>query len=200
MTFLLSRDRKKYISQQYIKRSEGLLGEYYDYVLFFRADLYPEEVIRNIRKISKQMITYQYDGMEVSRRILDYLKYFNKIFVFDPKDYHQYRDLRFLPLTNCWFPDESGKAEIEGDFFYIGVGVPDRIGKIRRFSQYSEDENLKIKALLTVPNHVRSQKIGGGRTVSYGNVLPRKYCKCEEVQSNIRYEIILSQWIEFQIF
>lgn len=157
---------KAYINQQIIKRSEALSKNQYDFSIFFRADLYPEKVIKNIRAISKKMITDQYDGMAVCSNILNYLKYFDRYFLFDPKDYKEYKHLGFLPITNCWFSDENITNKIEQDLFYVGVGIDERKEKILKLQSFLNGKH-SLKALLTIPLYRNEEKSGGGKILSH---------------------------------
>ena len=150
---------KKIFNREFIKRSKKLKGTVFDYILFFRADLYPEEMIENLRKLSPTLISIQYDGLSVSKRIFEYMKYLDKVFIFDPNDYRQYKHLGFLPITNCWFPDANKNNEIINyDLFYVGVGLDDRREKILRLNESLGDQ-FRIKALLTIPHFREEQKV-----------------------------------------
>lgn len=136
-----------------------------DYILFFRADLYSEEVIKLCRKISKQMISYQFDGMAVGQKILDFQPLFDKIFTFDKNDQLKYH---FLPLTNCWFPNPHTNTQADTDIFYVGTGTPDRIKCATKISEYANKKHLKINLILGVPNHVPIQNKGGIKFIHNG--------------------------------
>ena len=157
----LHRKYDEYHQKMDIKRLKNIIKKHpkIDYILFFRADLYSEEVIKLCRKISKQMISYQFDGMVVGQKILDYQPLFDKIFTFDKNDQLKYH---FLPLTNCWFPNPHTNTQADTDIFYVGVGTPDRIKYATKISEYANKKHLKINVILGVPNHVFAQNKGGG--------------------------------------
>lgn len=177
----LQRAEKTFIEKQNIKRSRAFKKKF-DYALFFRADLYPEEMIKNIRKISGMMVADQYDGMMLCSRILDYRPYFDRLFVFDPDDFRNYKNKGFLPITNCWFQDEDKTSEIKQDFFYVGVGTDDRQQKIKDF-QDAVLEKFSLKAILTIPPFRKEQKHEGvylsHKGLSYDeNIEQLKSSKC----------------------
>ena len=124
-------------------------------------DWQSKEVIQLCRKISKQMMSYQFDGMAVGQKILDYQPFFDKIFTFDKNDQLKYH---FLPLTNCWFSNPHTNTDVDTDIFYVGVGTPDRIKYATKISEYANKKHLKINVILGVPNHVFAQNKGGGKT------------------------------------
>ena len=157
----LHRKYDEYHQKIDIKRLKNIIKKHpkIDYILFFRADLYSKKAIQLCRKISKQMMSYQFDGMAVGQKILDHQPLFDKIFTFDKNDQLKYH---FLPLTNCWFPNPHTNTQADTDIFYVGVGTPDRIKYATKISEYASKKHLKINVILGVPNHVFTQNKGGG--------------------------------------
>lgn len=148
--YLLHKE-KQFYDLQLVRRSKSITNEAkFDYALFFRGDLFPPEMIANIRQISSMMISYQYDGMEVSKKILNYSSFFDRLFVFDPGDYKTFKNKGFLPLTNCWFSDSDLSQINILDFFYIGVGIDDRKMKIHQLQNHIKN-SYSLKAFLTIP-------------------------------------------------
>ena len=156
----IDRKYREYHQKIDIKRLKNIIKKHpkIDYILFFRADLYSEKVIQLCRKISKQMMSYQFDGMAVGQKILNFQPLFDKIFTFDKNDQLKYH---FLPLTNCWFPNPHTNTQADTDIFYVGVGTPDRIKYTTKISEYASKKHLKINVILGVPNHVFTQNKGG---------------------------------------
>lgn len=157
----IDRKYREYHQKIDIKRLKNIIKKHpkIDYILFFRADLYSEKVIQLCRKISKQMMSYQFDGMAVGQKILNFQPLFDKIFTFDKNDQLKYH---FLPLTNCWFPNPHTNTQADTDIFYVGVGTPDRIKYTTKISEYASKKHLKINVILDIPNHVFTQNKGGG--------------------------------------
>lgn len=159
----LQREYKKHTEGQFIRRIKKIAHKYskIDYALFFRGDYYPEVVLDVSRSISEKMITYQFDGMSICQDLLPNKNKFDRIFTFNQEDMDAYH---FLPLTNCWFPDEKKIANptIEKDVFYVGVGTPDRIDKAKKLGEYCSENGLFPDMLLTVPPHISEEKNGGG--------------------------------------
>lgn len=154
----LERDFQIQYNKELIRRAEKIRNNC-NYALFFRADLFSEELIKVISKKVDKMMCYQYDGWEVCSKIKDYENYFDKIFFFDSDDLDKIGRKSF-PLTNCWFEDlESKKDNILYDFFYIGVGTEDRKILINNLKDYIGDR-YKIKAILTIPEY-RVEMKGG---------------------------------------
>ena len=114
----------------------------FDYCLVIRGDLVPEFVIKHARSISKKMVDFQLDGLSVSSKILDYQKYFDDIFVFDPDDVKKYPEAALHFLPNCYFgePDFSIPSEI--DLLYIGQYLDERNVQLKNLHQYLEEHQL----------------------------------------------------------
>ena len=114
----------------------------FDYCLVIRGDLIPEFVINHARSISNKMVDFQLDGLSVSSKILDYQKYFDRIFVFDPEDVKKYPEAALHFLPNCYFgePDFSIPSEI--DLLYIGQYLDERNVQLKNLHQYLEEHQL----------------------------------------------------------
>lgn len=141
--------KEKHIFEKFaLKR---LKNKTYDIAFFIRADMYSENLIKRVKKQTKKMINYQWDGIDIYPRILDYYKYFDRFFVFDNADMRKYKNLNLLPLTNFYYSDRRKNNIAEYDFFYIGVGLDDRIRLIKNIEEFVIANGLRIKAILTIP-------------------------------------------------
>ena len=134
---------EQYNFKKYCEKSlKNLASKSYDYCLVIRGDLIPEFVIKHARSISNKMVDYQLDGLSVSSKILDYQKYFDDIFVFDPEDVKRHPSYNFVFLPNCYFgePDFSIPSEI--DLLYIGQYLDERNVQLKNLHQYLEEHQL----------------------------------------------------------
>lgn len=134
---------EQYNFKKYCEKSlKNLASKSYDYCLVIRGDLVPEFVINHARSISKKMVNFQLDGLSVSSKILDYQKYFDDIFVFDPDDVKKYPEAALHFLPNCYFgePDFSIPSEI--DLLYIGQYLDERNVQLKNLHQYLEEHQL----------------------------------------------------------
>ena len=124
------------------KSLKNLPQKKFDYCLIIRGDLIPEFVIKHARSISNKMVDFQLDGLSVSSKILDYQKYFDRIFVFDPEDVKKYPEAALHFLPNCYFgePDFSIPSEI--DLLYIGQYLDERNVQLKNLHQYLEEHQL----------------------------------------------------------
>lgn len=130
----------------------------YDIAFFIRADMYSEKLIKKVRKQSRKMVNYQWDGLEMYPKIFDYYKYFDRKLVFDRCDIEKFPQYDLLPLTNFYYSEKVLKSEEEFDFFYIGVGLEERIKWTFIIEKYVKNNNLKYKAILTIPEYREAYK------------------------------------------
>ena len=134
---------EQYNFKKYCEKSlKNLASKSYDYCLVIRGDLIPEFVIKHARSISNKMIDFQLDGLSVSSKILDYQKYFDDIFVFDPDDVKKYPEAALHFLPNCYFgePDFSIPSEI--DLLYIGQFIEKRHQQLSSIHNYLESQQM----------------------------------------------------------
>lgn len=114
----------------------------FDYCLVIRGDLIPEFVIKHARSISNKMVDYQLDGLSVSSKILDYQKYFDRIFVFDPEDVKRHPSYNLVFLPNCYFGETDFTQPSEIDLLYIGQFIEKRHQQLSSIHNYLESQQM----------------------------------------------------------
>lgn len=114
----------------------------FDYCLVIRGDLIPEFVIKHARSISNKMVDYQLDGLSVSSKILDYHKYFDRIFVFDPEDVKRHPSFNLVFLPNCYFGETDFTQPSEIDLLYIGQFIEKRHQQLSSIHNYLESQHM----------------------------------------------------------
>ena len=153
----------------FIKKEKAIFEKYaenrlknkaYDIAFFIRADMYSENLLKKVRKQSKKMVSYQWDGIDMYPRILDYYKYFDRKLVFDGNDVRKYSKYHLLPLPIYHYTEnvfhDPGKEEI--DLFYVGVGLEERIKMSFNIEKYAKENDLKFTAILTIPDFREEKK------------------------------------------
>lgn len=116
--------------------------KHYDFCLVIRGDLIPEFVFSSIRKNCDRVVDFQLDGLSVSSQILDYKKYMDEIFVFDPEDVEKYPDYNLKFLPNCYFGEIDYSNPVEIDLLYIGQYIEKRHQQLYYLHQYLESQNF----------------------------------------------------------
>ena len=124
------------------KSLKNLPQKKFDYCLVIRGDLVPEFVINHARSISKKMVDFQLDGLSVSSKILDYQKYFDRIFVFDPEDVKRHPSYNFVFLPNCYFGETDFTQPSEIDLLYIGQFIEKRHQQLSSIHNYLESQQI----------------------------------------------------------
>ena len=124
------------------KSLKNLPQKKFDYCLFIRGDLIPEFVIKHARSISNKMVDFQLDGLSVSSKILDYQKYFDRIFVFDPEDVKRHPSYNLVFLPNCYFGETDFTQPSEIDLLYIGQFIEKRHQQLSSIHNYLESQQM----------------------------------------------------------
>lgn len=129
--------------KKFCKKSlKNLPQKKFDYCLVIRGDLIPEFVIKHARSISNKMVDFQLDGLSVSSKILDYQKYFDDIFVFDPEDVKRHPSYNLVFLPNCYFGETDFTKPSEIDLLYIGQFIEKRHQQLSSIHNYLEAQQM----------------------------------------------------------
>ena len=124
------------------KSLKNLPQKKFDYCLIIRGDLIPEFVINHARSISNKMVDFQLDGLSVSSKILDYQKYFDRIFVFDPEDVKRHPSFNLVFLPNCYFGETDFTQPSVIDLLYIGQFIEKRHQQLSSIHNYLESQHM----------------------------------------------------------
>ena len=124
------------------KSLKNLPQKKFDYCLVIRGDLIPEFVIKHARSISNKMVDFQLDGLSVSSKILDYQKYFDRIFVFDPEDVKRHPSFNLVFLPNCYFGETDFTQPSVIDLLYIGQFIEKRHQQLSSIHNYLESQQM----------------------------------------------------------
>lgn len=139
----LKRNWTKLIVRNYFNKKINPLinSKKYDYIFVIVGmtfSFFPEMIEKIKQKQNEaKFIMYQWDGEENIRFILDFHKYFDKIYTFDRQDAIKNEKYTFLPLFYIDEYEKIGKTksdEFEYDFSYIGTAHPQKIQDITEMS------------------------------------------------------------------
>ncbi|MDO4763208.1 MAG: hypothetical protein Q4A00_02365 [Flavobacteriaceae bacterium] len=149
--------------KQSVKRIKNIDLNSVDYAVFFRADNYPEELIKSVKQKGIKMSSYQCDGISGKmKKILEYRPYFDDIFCFNPEDLTLYKDYQLKFLTNC-FIDESVELKPttrdRKELYYLGVASEERISNILNLNTALPKSKYKVRGHLTIPPFRAEKKI-----------------------------------------
>lgn len=103
----------------------------FDYTFVIRPDTYDKEVIELITSKAKKSICYQWDGFACFPETTQYLRFFEKVFVFDKNDLDA-NNPKLSLATNFWFDclDYESKVTDNKIVSYMGTFHENRMVKI----------------------------------------------------------------------
>ena len=155
--FLKDREYKKKLIE------EHKLREYYkkisqldmlDYVLVIRPDAFPIPVIQELKKKTKKLIAYQWDGIEKFPEVKKYFGLFDSFFCFDSKDENK----NLKQITNFYFdcipPVYKEFNTQKPKLYFVGVYWENREEKIDRFIQ--EVTKIEVEFSITIQYYHKS--------------------------------------------
>lgn len=147
-TFLNSKSYKNQLKFQqlgsHIEHKISTLSQPADYALLFRADIYPKDVLSQIKSASHKIINYQWDGMDRFPDIFSRIELFDRFFVFDPADAKKYPKPNILTTTNFYFDfiPENPQIQPTTDFIFRGTYLRERMPVIQTFIDHTQQLNL----------------------------------------------------------
>ena len=169
-----------------------------DYTLIFRADYYSDKNLKLLRKKSKMLISYQYDGWELGKGILKYNAYFDKVFFFDKNDLVKFGD-KALPLTNCYFNTKKIKELNEIDLYYLGTGNPTRIQYINNLFNRLENK-YTFDGVITIPPYQKESTLGGVKLAHKGLKYDENIKQLQKSKCLIDIRFDYHQGLSFRFF
>ena len=118
----------------------------FDYALFIRADIYPDSFLREVRRRSRVMVNYQWDGVARFAAAQAQIGLFDRYYAFDPADIRA--DSRLLPATSFYFDhDLSGLAPYNPAaprFYFVGSHRQDRLDTVNRFCRHAQEAGWRL--------------------------------------------------------
>lgn len=135
---------KKQFEKKYLNKilNEVSKEEYDIFLLIEGGIITPDFLIKLRNKCKKAyFVMYQWDSLE-NNNYLENIRYFNKVFTFDPVDSKKY-NLEYLPL---FFTKENGggKRNKNYDIIFIGSFHGDRLKIIKKIIKECKKKGLKF--------------------------------------------------------
>lgn len=141
----------------------------FDIVLVIRADFFNKEVIEYVQSKSKYMMSFHYDGINRDLHILDYVKYFDKFYVFDLEDLKFSKDYPLIYSPNFYFdyPDIVKKSSTTKiwNVYYVSSFHESRVDDLITIYQTLNEIYTNVKFVVVcsldnihlVPSYVRDE-------------------------------------------
>lgn len=93
-------------------------AEKFDYALLFRPDIYPIDFLKKIKNKTGFFAAYFWDGIKIFPHVKDYLKFFDRFYVFDQEDINE----STYPATNFYFSNDKQFSKIvTKKIYFIGA-------------------------------------------------------------------------------
>jgi hypothetical protein len=128
--------KKQFYDQQVINSINNLQPTY-DMIFLIRPDLLHDHHLEMLRKKTKNMVAYYWDTMEFFPRKQAIIKYFDRIFSFEPSDCKKY-GFEFIP--NFYF-FEASSAEIIYQVYNLS-SIDSRQRVIESIARQLEEKNI----------------------------------------------------------
>ncbi|SDE59261.1 hypothetical protein [Riemerella columbipharyngis] len=158
-TFLRDKKYKDYLRKKTIEQDliETFGKDYFDYTLIIRPDIYNPETVHFLKKISKKVVAYQWDGFSRFYNPPDLIEAFDTFAVFDKKDYYENRDKHknLILAHNFYFDiiDCPNKKTI--DVIYIGAKERDRVEVLNHLANIFDNQGIKSELYLFTADKVK---------------------------------------------
>lgn len=131
-----------------------------DIALVIRADFFEKSLIEAIRQKTTLMLGFQFDGISRDPKVLEYIDYFDRFYVFDQDDIKKYPSykLRFSPNFYFDYPDLLKKKVSDNyyDVFYVSTYDKSRINALINLHQYLANYYKTVKFILVCKSSEKS--------------------------------------------
>lgn len=131
--------------------------DYFDYVLVIRADFFEEEIIQYVQPKTKNMLSFHYDGIGRDLRILDYVKYFDKFYVFDENDLKVSNEnhIKYSPNFYFDFPEllQNSSPNIIWNVYYVSSFHESRVDDLISIFQILNEIYNNVKFVVVCNLH-----------------------------------------------
>lgn len=162
-TFFKDKAYKTKLREEYIRDMQWQIlresGDI-DITLVIRADFFEKKLIEAIRKKATLMLGFQFDGVTRDPKVLAYIDYFDRFYVFDEEDIKKYPSygLRFSPNFYFDYPDLLGKNVDNGHYnvFYVSTYHKSRIDALIKLHRYLVNHYETVKFIVVCDSGEKS--------------------------------------------
>ena len=138
---------EKHKLQEYFRRIAAI-EEDLDYALVIRPDLFPVSVIKALKKKTKKLIAYQWDGLGKFPEVKKYFPLFDSFFCFDTED----QENNIKPITNFYFdflpPSYKEFNQQKPKLYFVGLYWENREEKIDRFIEEMSKKDVELSIFI----------------------------------------------------
>ena len=147
--------RKKYVHMDIEQFLKSVKNEV-DFVMIIRPDFLLDQTIQMLKKKSKYIVAYQWDGISRFPDVENLIPYFDRFWVFDVDDEKKYGKTypNISMTTNFYFDCYEPKKEAVQSVFFIGSFIENRISKI--FSIADHINSINYPSEITIYFHEKN--------------------------------------------
>lgn len=114
-----------------------------DYFFIIKGDMVPEFFLDKIKNREKiKFIMYQWDSMARYPKIIEKMKYFDKVYTFELEDSLKYEKMVYLPFFYLPQYEKIKNENCDIDFLFIGSNHSDRIKILYDIEKIVKEYNL----------------------------------------------------------
>lgn len=150
-TFLKNRDyKKKLVEAHKLRAYHKRISEFemLDYTLVIRPDMFPIEVIKELKKKTRKLIAYQWDGIDKFPAVKNYFYLFDSFYCFDHEDSKN----NIKPITNFYFdcvqPIYKSYNYQKPNLYFVGLFWKNREKKIDQFIAEMSSKNVELSIFI----------------------------------------------------
>lgn len=133
----------RFIDKYYKSIVQQIRNKHFDKIIIFQGEATPEWFLRYLHNNYENTIKilYLWDSVSDKPHSLDYRKYYDKIFTFDPCDANEFQ-LGFRPLfyINNYSPIDEAKIEKKYRFSFVGTVRNDRYAILQKMKNDAEEK------------------------------------------------------------
>ncbi|WP_267402372.1 MULTISPECIES: hypothetical protein [unclassified Chryseobacterium] len=153
-------------SEELVEKLKNIKFDF-EYTLVIRPDYFSQESLELLKQKTKVFTAYQWDGFKRYPKILDYIKLFDRFFVFEKEDYDNYQsDYHNLHYTTNFYIDnfENIDEKEREEIFFLGSYLENRIDEIISITSFFEQQNINTNIQIVykksnIPEKIKRSKI-----------------------------------------
>lgn len=182
------------------RQLEGIAtSERFEFSLVLRADFFDKDIIALIRQKTDLMLSFHFDGIGRDLRILDYVSYFDRFYVFDENDVKKFPDYHFRYSPNFYFdyPFEFDSFRNLGKYniYYVSTFHESRVEYLRFIYRFLKDRFDSVKFIVVynkpkyglIPNDVKENMELTTQVISFQEQL------CNVSNSDLIIDLVISE-------
>lgn len=140
------------------RQLEGIAtSERFEFSLVLRADFFDKDIIALIREKTDLMLSFHFDGIGRDLRILDYVSYFDRFYVFDENDVKKFPNFHFRYSPNFYFDFpfkfEDLRPQERYNIYYVSTFHESRVEYLSFIHRFLKNRFDSVKFIVVYNKH-----------------------------------------------